>query len=402
MESIGLYSPLYDGITYVRKEKTMHGMEKKIAVLLIIVLMGSTVWAMGKKPHDTEDMNTMWPEKKAWDWYNAQPWLVGCNYLPATAGNQLEMWQADTFDPETIDKELQWASDIGFNIVRVFLHDMLWEQDSEGFLKRIDKFLEIADKHNIKVIPILFDSCWNPLPKLGKQPEPKPHVHNSVWVQSPHRDTLKEPASWGKLKSYTQGIVKRYKNDDRVLIWDIYNEPGNSNDMAYGKIEMKDKEGYSLLLMKDAFQWVRAMNPKQPLMASVWTGDWTKGADIPALNRFALENSDIVQFHVYHGPKITREWIKILQEYNRPIVCGEYMARKTGCTFETILPVFKEHRIAAINWGFVAGRSQTNYPWESWKKQYTAEPQMWFHDIFRPDGTPYSKDEVAFIKAITK
>lgn len=377
-------------------------MEKKIAVLLIIVLIGSTVWAMGKKPHDTEDMNKVWPEKKVWDWYNAQPWLVGCNYLPATAGNQLEMWQAETFDPETIDRELQWASDIGFNIVRVFLHDMVWEQDSEGFVKRIDKFLEIADKHNIKVIPILFDSCWNPLPKLGAQPEPRPHVHNSTWVQSPHIDTLKDPAGWGKLKSYAQGIVKRYKNDDRVLIWDLYNEPGNSNDTAYGKLEPANKGELSLKLLKEAFVWVRAMNPKQPIMASVWTGDWTKGADIPALNKFALENSDIVQFHIYHGPKIARDWIKILQEYNRPIVCGEYMSRKTGCTFETILPIFKEHRIAAINWGFVAGRSQTNYPWESWTKQYTAEPEMWFHDIFRPDGTPYSKDEVAFIKAITR
>lgn len=377
-------------------------MGKKIAVLSLLLLIASTVWAMGNKPNEQEHINRMWPEKKAWDWYNDQPWLVGCNYLPATACNQLEMWQADTFDPETIDKELRWASDIGFNIVRVFLHDMLWEQDPKGFVKRIDKFLAIADKHDQKVMLVLFDSCWNPLPKPGKQPEPKPHVHNSTWVQSPHRDTLKDPAGWGKLKSYAQGIVKRYRNDDRVLIWDIINEPGNPNSTAYGKVETADKGELSLKLMKEAFVWVRAMDPRQPLMASVWTGDWTKGADISALNRFALENSDIVQFHVYHGPKITRDWIKILQEYNRPIVCGEYMARATGCTFEKILPIFREHRIAAINWGFVAGRSQTNYPWESWTKKYTAEPEVWFHDIFRPDGTPYRPEEVAFIKAITR
>jgi hypothetical protein len=154
--------------------------------------------------------------------------------------------------------------------------------------------------------------------------------------------------------------------------------------------------------MKNAFDWVRQMKPTQPLMASVWIGDWTKGKDIPALNRFALENSDIVQFHVYHGPEITRDWIKILQEYGRPIVCGEYMARTTGSTFESILPIFKENRVAAINWGFVAGKSQTNYPWESWVKEFTAEPEVWFHDIFRPDGTPYSADEVAFIKNIVK
>ncbi len=369
-------------------------------ILLVMVLLFATGCSMENKSQT--NVAVMWSQEKAWDWYNDQPWLVGCNYLPSTACNQLEMWQSDTFDPETIDRELKWASEIGFNVVRVFLHDMMWEQDSRGFVKRIDKFLAIANKHNIKVMPVLFDSCWNPLPKLGKQPEPKPHVHNPSWVQSPHRDTLTDPASWGKLKDYVQGVVKRYKNDDRVLIWDVYNEPGNPNVPAYSKVETPKKGELSLQLMKEAFVWVRAVNPKQPLMASVWTGDWTKGADIPALNKFALENSDIVQFHVYHGPEITRQWIKTLQEYGRPIVCGEYMARTVGSTFESILPIFKEHRIAAINWGFIAGRSQTNYPWESWTKEFTAEPQVWFHDVLRADGTPFSTDEVAYIKNITK
>ncbi|MHC5122323.1 MAG: cellulase family glycosylhydrolase [Planctomycetota bacterium] len=345
---------------------------------------------------------TQWSEQKAWDWYDNQPWMVGCNYLPATACNQLEMWQAETFDPETIDRELGWAEDLGFNVIRVFLHDMMWAQDAEGFVKRIDQVLAIADDHNIKVMPILFDSCWNPLPKLGPQEIAQKHLHNSSWVQSPHRDTLTDMEQWPKLKEYVQGIVKRYRNDDRVLIWDVYNEPGNPNVPAYEKVETPHKGEYSLLLMKNAFEWIREMNPKQPLMASVWVGDWKKGNDIPALNQFALTQSDINQFHVYHGPDVTRDWIKILQEYNRPIVCGEYMARTVGCTFDGLLPIFKEHKIAAINWGFVAGRSQTNYPWESWNKEFTAEPEVWFHDILRPDGTPFDVKEVEFIKNIIK
>lgn len=377
-------------------------MKKKLAMLSLILLVALTGCTIGNKPDQEDYINKMWSEQKAWDWYNDQPWLVGCNYLPSTACNQLEMWQEDTFDPATIDRELKWASEIGFNIVRVFLHDMLWEQDSKGFIKRIDKFLEIADNHNIKVMPVLLDSCWNPHPKLGKQPEPRAHVHNPTWVQSPHINTLKDPASWGKLKSYVQTIVKRYRHDDRVLIWDIYNEPGNPNDPAYAEFEPENKAELSLQLMEKAFEWTRDMGPEQPLTASVWTGDWTKGADIPALNKFVLENSDLVQFHVYHGPEITYNWIKILQEYGRPIICGEYMARTTGCTFDSILPIFKEQRIAAINWGFVAGRSQTNYPWDSWTKEYTSEPEVWFHDILRPDGTPYRPNEVAFIKKIVK
>ncbi|MHC4963082.1 MAG: cellulase family glycosylhydrolase [Planctomycetota bacterium] len=222
---------------------------------------------------------TQWSEQKAWDWYDNQPWMVGCNYLPATACNQLEMWQAETFDPETIDRELGWAEDLGFNVIRVFLHDMMWAQDAEGFVKRIDQVLAIADDHNIKVMPILFDSCWNPLPKLGPQEIAQKYLHNSSWVQSPHRDTLTDMEQWPKLKAYVQGIVKRYRNDDRVLIWDVYNEPGNPNVPAYEKVETPHKGEYSLLLMKNAFDWIREMNPKQPLMASVWVGDWKKGND---------------------------------------------------------------------------------------------------------------------------
>ncbi|ARN55985.1 cellulase family glycosylhydrolase [Sedimentisphaera salicampi] len=343
-----------------------------------------------------------WSEKKAWQWYNNQPWLVGCNYLPSTASNQLEMWQADTFEPDTIEQELEWASEIGFNIVRVFLHNMLWEQDSKGFIKRIDKFIEIADKFDIKVMPVLFDSCWNPYSSLGKQPEPKPHVHNSTWVQCPHIETLKNTESWDKLKAYAQGIVKQYKNDPRVLIWDIFNEPGNTNQTAYGHLEPDNKKELALQLMKKSFKWVRELNPEQPLTASVWEGNWKKGDDISALNKFALEKSDLVQFHVYHNPEITSKWVNMLKEYNRPIICGEYMSRGTGNTFEDILPIFKKHRVAAINWGFVAGRSQTNYPWDSWTKEYTSEPELWFHDILRPDGTPYKQKEVEFIKKIIK
>ena len=374
----------------------------KMSKRFAIMLLTSQMIASGGAAPTLTGTDKQWAEKEAADWYAKQPWLVGCNYLPATACNQLEMWQADTFDPKTIDKELKWASELGFNVVRVFLHDMLWEQDSQGLIKRFDAFLEIAAKHHLKVMPVLLDSCWNPQPKLGKQAAPKNHVHNAAWVQSPHVDVLKNRACWDKLKGYIQGLVRRYRNDDRVLIWDIYNEPGNPNVPAYATSEPTNKAELSLDLMTQAFQWVREMKPTQPLSASVWTGDWTKGADIPALNKFALEHSDLIQFHVYHGPEITRDWIKILQAYKRPIICSEYMARPTGSTFESILPIFKQHRIAAINWGFVAGRSQTNYPWESWTKQYTAEPEVWFHDIFRPDGTPFNKAETDFIKKITQ
>src|SRR5690242_9717501 len=91
--------------------------------------------------------DSRWSEPKAAHWYSSQPWLVGSNFVPSTAINELEMWQSDTFDATTIDRELGWAESIGMNTMRVFLHNLLWQSDSKGFLDRMEKFLQIADKH---------------------------------------------------------------------------------------------------------------------------------------------------------------------------------------------------------------------------------------------------------------
>ncbi len=136
-----------------------------------------------------------WPLERAAAWSREHPWLVGCNYIPSTAINQLEMWQADTFDPATIDRELGWAEGLGFNSVRVFLHDLLWEQDAPGFLGRMDRFLEIADRHRIGVVFVVFDAVWDPIPQLGEQRAPKPGLHNSGWVQSPGKRILSDPCA---------------------------------------------------------------------------------------------------------------------------------------------------------------------------------------------------------------
>src|SRR5699024_5914196 len=121
-----------------------------------------------------------WSVQKINNWYKTKgDWLVGCNFTPAYAVNQLEFWQKETFDTARIDKELGWAEGLGFNMVRVFLHNLLWKQDSTGFLNRIGQFLTIADRHDIGVMFVFFDGVWNPFPQAGKQPAPVPYVHNS-------------------------------------------------------------------------------------------------------------------------------------------------------------------------------------------------------------------------------
>jgi Cellulase (glycosyl hydrolase family 5) len=343
-----------------------------------------------------------WTEDAANKWYAKQPWLVGGNYTPATAINQLEMWQADTFDLAQIDRELGWAHAIGMNTMRVFLHDLLWQQDAAGFQKRIDSFLKVAKKHQIRPIFVLFDSCWDPFPRLGKQRAPKPGVHNSGWVQSPGADALKDPKQCARLEAYVTGVVKAFANDDRVLAWDIWNEPDNPNTSSYGKSEVPNKIALVEQLLPKAFQWARAGKPSQPITSGVWQGDWSSPAKLSKTDRIQLEMSDVISFHNYDDAAEFEKRVRWLQAYKRPLLCTEYMARGNKSTFASTLPVAQRHKVAAYNWGLVAGKTQTNLPWDSWAKPYTdRQPAIWFHEVFHADGKPYRQDEVDLIKKLT-
>ncbi len=344
---------------------------------------------------------TIWTKEQANAWYTKQDWLVGCNFIPSSAINELEMWQAETFDTTTINRELAWAQSIGMNTVRVFLHDLLYQQDPKGFLQRIDIFLQIAKRHNIKALLVLFDSCWDPFPATGKQREPKPHVHNSGWVQSPGYNALKDSTQYPRLEKYVEGVVSKFSKDERILGWDVWNEPDNTNNTAYGKVELPDKINYVLPLLQKTFVWSRSVNPSQPLTSGVWAGDWSSTDTLKPIEKLMIEQSDIISFHNYDNAQEFEKRIKWLQQYNRPIICTEYMSRGNGSFFETSLPVAKQYNVGAYNWGLVSGKTQTIYPWDSWEKQYTAEPVLWFHDIFRQDGTPYKQQEVGLILTLT-
>lgn len=343
-----------------------------------------------------------WTQEKANEWYAAEPWLVGSNYLPANAINELEMWQAETFDPNRIDLELGWAEGLGMNTMRVFLHDLPWGQDAEGFRKRIDTFLSICDKHHIRPIFVLFDSCWDPNPKLGPQHKPTPGVHNSGWVQSPGAEALKDPAQYGRLEAYVKGVVGAFAQDQRVLAWDVWNEPSNPNTSSYGKLEPPNKVELVLGLLPQAFAWARSASPSQPLTSGVWEKDWSNPATLDPMSKVQLDLSDVVSFHNYGVPTEFESRVKSLRQYGRPLICTEYMARGVKSTFQGILPIAKADKVAAINWGFVAGKSQTYLPWDSWQKPYVYRaPAVWFHDIFHLNGTPYRRSEVKFIRKMT-
>jgi Cellulase (glycosyl hydrolase family 5) len=365
------------------------------AMLIVLTLCGTARAQLGSLPR--------WTETQASEWIARQPWMVGSNYIPATAINELEMWQPETFDPSQIDKELAWAQSIGLNTVRVFLHDLLWQQDAPGFKKRIDTFLAIADKHHIRSLLVLFDSCWDPNPKLGVQRDPKPGIHNSGWVQSPGASALVDTTQYPRLEAYVKGVVGAFAHDKRVLGWDAWNEPDANGLGNYKQMEPKDKAALVLALLPKVYDWARSVKPTQPLTSGVWHDNWSDSKKLEPMAKVQIEMSDILSFHNYGKPDEFKERVASLEQYHRPIICTEFMARKNGSTFQGILPIAKKYRVGAINWGLVAGKTQTYLPWDSWEHPYTdREPEVWFHEILRNDGTPYRTEEVAFIKEITR
>jgi len=351
--------------------------------------------------HDPE-LSYRWTAEKAAEWQRKTGWLVGCNFVPHNAINQLEMWQEETFDPFLIDKELSWAAELGFNTVRVFLHHLLWEQDSKGFTERIELFLSIAQKHGIRAMLVLFDAVWDPNPKLGKQREPKHNVHNSGWVQCPGYDVLNNPDRYDDLYEYVHGVVNHFKHDERVVIWDLYNEPDNMNIASYkDDYYVRHKAELSLELLKKTIRWVRGIGPDQPITMAPWQEleDWSCETRSSVLDNYMFTHSDVISFHCYANREGMEKRLEQLSRFGRPMFCTEYMARPFGNTFQEILPLFKEYNVGAYNWGFVAGKSQTHCPWDSWQKTYEQEPELWFHDIFRANGEAYRQEEVDFLKS---
>ena len=341
-----------------------------------------------------------WTKAQANAWYDRQPWMVGANYNPRTAINQFEMWQADSFDPKTIDQELGWAQSIGMNVMRVYLHNMLWEDDAEGLKRRMDQFLAIADKHKIRIMFVLFDSCWDPDPVSGPQHPPIPGVHNSGWAQAPGAARLADKSQYDKLLAYVTDVVGHFRDDKRIVAWDVWNEPNNGGGGNYKPTP--NKTALVAGLLGRVFDAAYSVDPTQPLTSGLWIGEnWDKQETLDAVEKIQVARSEVMSFHDYNWPEQWEKRAKQMLSYGRPVLCTEYMARGNGSTFDGSLPLGKKYNIAMINWGFVDGKTQTRLPWDSWKKPYTwDEPTIWFHEVFRADGKPYRQAEADLIKRL--
>ena len=343
---------------------------------LAILMLSAFILNSCVRPGEETDTSGQWSIEKANAWQEETGWLNGCNFQPSTAVNALEMWQEETFDAATIDRELGWAEDLGFNVMRVWLNSLAYQVDPEGFKERVDQYLEISDSHGIRTMLVFFCDCWNPNSKAGPQASPKPGVHNSQWVQDPSNDLRTDTTllyTW--LEDYVKDILNTFKDDPRVVVWDLYNEP----------------RGESLPLVKNIFAWAREVNPSQALTADIFNDH--------DLNMFLVNNSDIITYHNYNDLGQHATVVQLLRLHGRPLICTEWMARHFDSKFQNVLPWLQKENVGAMNWGFVAGKTNTNYKWGE-PVPDGSEPELWFHDILRIDGSPFDQAEIDTIKAV--
>lgn len=327
----------------------------------------------------------MWSKNEIMEWYERQPWIVGFNYVTSNAVNSIEMWQEESFSPNLIRKELMAAAELGYNSCRIFLQYILWKSEKRTFLKNFEIFLHIANECGLTVMPVLFDDCAfsHKEPYLGKQDYPIKGVHNSGWTPSPGFRIADDKNERPFLKEYVSEIIESYKKDRRILLWDLYNEPGNSN-----------RNEKCLSLLEDSFNWARLCEADQPLTAGIW-----------AFRDFDMECaglSDIITFHDYTALPNTKKRVEELLIYGKPMICTEWMNRIADNRIDTHLSYYKDKRIGVFNWGLVKGKTQTYLSWDAEENCIDGEPKIWQHDIFFDNLEPYSKLEAGIIKELTQ
>lgn len=347
------------------------------SVIVCMLLMGS-----GKLR--AQDSSLRWSQQKAWTWYNQQPWYCGFNYIPAYAINYTAMWDKTSFDAAAIDKELALAEGAGMNVLRAVLQYAVYADDPAYFLKTLDDFMDICAKHKIKFVPALFDDCVFGItfePKIGKQSEPLKGWYAWDWSPSPGHRMVVDSTEHPKLQGYVTAVMERFKNDPRILFWDLYNEPTNGGLGAA-----------SLPLLKKVIDWTRKVNPAQPVSIDIWNNN-------QRLNDIAVSGSDIISFHNYGNKEALLQQLNELKKYNRPVTCTEWMNRPNGSVISSLLPVFYNEKVGCMLWGLVNGKTQTDLPWGH--RPGDPPAPLWQHDLYRPDFSPYHKPEIDSIKIYT-
>jgi len=339
-----------------------------------------------------------WSAEQAQAWGERTGWLLGSNFTPSTAGNQLELWQPETFDPETLDRELGWAAEVcGMNSIRLFLHDLAWLVDPAGFLDRVDRVLDLAAGHGISVMPVLFDGIWDPEPRPGPQRAPRPGIHNSTWLQSPGAAVVADRSRWESLRPYVEAVVGRFAADERVVVWDLWNEPDSPNYAFADRDPVHKRERIGELL-ELVWDWAVEVDPDAPLTVGVYLFPSREVERTTPVARTAIERSDVISFHSYEDEAGLVRAIDHLARHGRPLLCTEWMGRPTSPV--SLARVLAERQVGAYVWGLVDGRTQTRFSWTSWIRRDRPDAP-WFHELLHADGSPYDDAEAALLRELS-
>ena len=357
-------------------------------------------------------MNDVWSKEKAWKWYDDRTWMRGCNFMGSDCANRIDQWQALGFEKrlETADRELKLAAETGFNTIRIIPEFIVWDQDHDGFMERFDRYLATAWKYGISSMVVFGNDCmppknefWKPL-QLGEQHYDWGYHGGRKFSQHQHfgemgYHIMDEPEIMARHEVWVREIMEKYKDDPRICVWDLYNEAGNSN-----------RESVSLPNVKRFFEVAREVNPSQPITSCLWKHLGHKGQEnyLTEVEQYIAENSDIITYHCYSDYNENIKLIRYLQQFERPIINTEWLARMLHNTVEEMFPLFYLMKIGCLNWGFVAGLYQTYEPWNGMWQSYEAgkgehiDFKGWFHDLYRPNLKPYDPHEIELIQQYCK
>ena len=353
-----------------------------------------------------------WSSEKAWEWYNSKPWIRGCNFMGSDCANRIDQWQEYGFEEKLVTAEREFAlmESIGYNSIRVIIEYEVWEKQHDGFMDRLDRYMDAAWRHGISTMIVLSNECSVRGPEFvpatfGEQFwEPGYHGGKDfkVWYQHGNDNRyniLDNPEVAPKYYDMVRELMTKYKNDERVIVWNLMNEPGNGRGTK------------SLPHLKKFFEIGWEIDPIQPLCADVWRG-MKNGRPTTEMECFALDNSDVISYHSYSTYYNNVLIIKQLEKYNRPIFNTEWLSRVNGNTIQAMLPLFLLKKIGCYQWGFVAGKYQTYEPsqgvWRKYEeKGYDAVKHIdftkWQHDLYRPGGRfPYDPAEIEIIKELCR
>ncbi len=357
-------------------------------------------------------MEQRWSKERAWEWYNSRPWIRGCNFMGSDCANRIDQWQELGFEErfKTADEELALAAKTGFNSIRIILEYIVWKEEHDGFMERLERYIELAHSHGISCMMVFGNDCMPPKTESWKPLKPGVQHYDWGWhggrKVSQHGTfntvgyhVLDEPEIALEHYEWVREIVTKYKDDERVIMWDVFNEIGNSN-----------RKNLSLPHMKKFFEIIREINPIQPLTACLFQypenfSDFSGYLEnLTDTQQYIVDNSDIITFHSYGSYERNVMIIKTLKKLGRPIVNTEWLARCIGNNVQEMFPLFFLEGIGCYNWGLVAGKYQTYEPWNSVWDQYEQNPNLnwdftkWFHDLYRPSLHPYDPKEIEIIK----